>query len=65
VADDGVQDLGGDDGALRLAVGIGEEPFECAAGEEEAVGLVVGAVDRHADVMEQGAARDDHLGVAR
>ena len=45
-------------------VGVGEQPLEGAVGEEEAVGLVVGAVDRHADVVQQGAAGDDHLGVA-
>jgi hypothetical protein len=45
VADDRVQDLCGDDGALGLGVGIGEQPVEGARGEEQRVGLVVGAVD--------------------
>ena len=50
----------------RLAVGVGEQALERRSlGEEEAVGLVVGAVDRHADVVQQGAAGDDDLGVAR
>jgi hypothetical protein len=64
VADDRVQDLGGDDRALRLAVGAGQQPLQGAVGEEQRVGLVVGAVDRHADVVQQSAAGDDHLGVA-
>ena len=46
-------------------VGVGEQALERAVGEEEAVGLVVGAVDRHADVVQEGAAGDDHLGIAR
>ena len=45
-------------------VGVGEQPVAAPLGEEEAVGLVVGAVDRHADVVQQRAAGDDHLGVA-
>ena len=45
-------------------VGAGQQPVEGAAGEEQRVGLVVGAVDRHADVVQQGAAGDHHLGVA-
>ncbi len=60
-----MEDLGGDDGALGLAVGVGEQAVERAAGEEEAVGLVIGAVDRHADVVQERAAGDHHLGVAR
>ena len=35
-----------------------------SAAEEEAVLLVVGAVDRHAGVVEEARRRDHHLGVA-
>ena len=45
-------------------VGVGEQAVEGALGEEERVLLVVGAVDRHPDVVQEGAAGDDHLGVA-
>ena len=65
VADDRVQDLGSDDRALGLAIGLGEQALEGAVGKEEAVGLVVGAVDRHADVVQERATGDDDLGVAR
>jgi hypothetical protein len=64
VADDRVEDLRDDDRALRLAVAALQQPRQGAVGEEQRVGLVVGAVDRHADVVQQGAAGNDHLGVA-
>ena len=48
----------------RLPVDVGEQLAQLALGEEEAVGLVVGAVDRHADVVQQRPGRDDDLGVA-
>ena len=57
VADDRVQRLRDDDRPLRLVVDVGEQLPQLALGEEQAVGLVVGAVDRHADVVEQGARR--------
>ena len=50
--------------ALGLPVDVGEQRLQSVLDEKEAVGLVVGAVDRHADVVEQRAARHDHLGVA-
>ena len=50
--------------ALRLLVDVAEQPLQRLAGEEEAVGLVVGAVDRHADVVQQRASGDHDLGVA-
>ena len=37
----------------RVVVDVGEQLAQLALGEEEAVGLVVGAVDRHADVVQQ------------
>ncbi len=52
MADDRVQDLGGDDRPLGLAVAAGEQAIEGAAGEEQRVGLVVDTVDRHADVVQ-------------
>ena len=65
MTDDRVQDLGGDDRPLGLTIGIGEQTFKCATGQEEAVGLVVLPVDRHPDVMQERAAGDDHLGIFR
>jgi hypothetical protein len=64
VADDRVQRLGNDDRSLRLLVDVGEEVAELALNEEQAVGLVVRAVDRQPDVVEQRPRRDHHLGVA-
>ena len=53
VADDRVQGLGDDDRALGLPVGVVEQLPQLPLGQEQAVGLVVGAVDRHADVVKQ------------
>ena len=64
VADDRVQDLGDHHGPLGLLVDAGEQRLQALLDQEQAVGLVVGAVDRHADVVEQRAARDHDLGVA-
>ena len=63
VADDRVQDLRRDDRPLRLVVDIGEQLVEMVGGEEQAVRLVVDAVDRHPEVVQQAAAGDHHLGV--
>ncbi len=64
VADDAVEDLGDDDGQLRLLVDAVEQGAQLRLGEEEAVGLVVGAVDRHARVVEHRPRDHDDLGVA-
>jgi hypothetical protein len=63
VADDRVQDLGGDHGPLGVLVDVREQAVEQVGGEEEAERLVVDAVDRHAEVVQQAAAGDDHLGI--
>ena len=42
-----------------------EQQRQPVGGEEQRVLLVVGAVDRHAGVVEQAGRRDHHLGVAR
>ena len=41
-----------------------EQLTELAVGDEEAVGLVVGAVDAHAAVVQKRPGDHDHLGVA-
>ena len=41
-----------------------EQLAQLALGQKQAVGLVIGAVDRHADVVEQRSRRDDDLRVA-
>ena len=65
VADDRVQRLGDHDGALGgVLVDVGEQLAQLALGEEEAEGLVIGAVDRHADVVQQRPGGDHDLGVA-
>ena len=64
VADHGVERLRDDDGQLRVLVDPVEQHRHPVGGEEEAVLLVVGAVDRHAGVVEQARGRDHHLGVA-
>ena len=64
VADDRVQDLGDDDAPLRLLVAALEQVVEAVGHEEQAVCLVVGAVDRHPDVVQEGAPGDHYLGVA-
>ena len=65
VADDRVQRLGDHHRPLgRVLVDGREQLAQLALGEEEAVGLVVGAVDRHPDVVEQRSGGDDDLGVA-
>ena len=55
---------GDHDGQLRVLVDPVEQQRHPVRGEEEAVLLVVGAVDRHAGVVEQARGRDHHLGVA-
>ena len=65
VTDDRVQRLRDHDRALGgVAVDVGEQLAQLALGEEQAVGLVVGAVDRHPHVVQQRAGGDDDLGVA-
>jgi hypothetical protein len=61
--DDRVQHLRGDDRALGLLVDVGQEAVEVIGGEEEAERLVVDAVDRHAEVVEQAGPGDHDLGV--
>jgi hypothetical protein len=65
VGDDGVQRLRGDDRALGLLVDIRQQLRQGVGGQEEAVLLVVGAVDRHAGVVQKAGAGDHHLGVVR
>ncbi len=63
VADDRVQRLGHDHRALGLLVDVPEQGGQPLGGQEQAVGLVVGAVDRHAGVVEEAGGGDHHLGV--
>ena len=53
-----------DDRPLGLLVGAGQQRPELVGGQEQAVALVVVAVDRHADAVEQAAGGDHDLGVA-
>ena len=64
VADDRVHDLGGDDGALGVVVDVREQAVEQVGGEEQAERLMVDAVDRHAEVVQQAGAGDHDFGVA-
>ena len=64
VADDRVQRLGDDDRPLGLLVGAGQQLAELVGGQEQAVALVVLAVDRHAHAVQQAGGGDHHLGVA-
>ena len=64
VADDRVQRLGDDHRPLGLVVDVGQQRSELVGGQEQAVALVVLAVDRHPDAVEQAAGRDHDLGVA-
>ena len=64
MTDDRVKDLGGHDRAFGLFVDSFKETRQSLTREKEAVSLVIGAVDRHPDVVEQGAARDHDFGVA-
>ena len=59
-----MQRLGHDDRALRLAVDVLEQPRQPVGGEEQRVRLVVGAVDGHADAVQQRSGGDHDLGVA-
>ena len=52
------------DRPLGLLVDPLEQQRQPVGGQEEAERLVVGAVDRHAGVVEQAAGGDHHLGVA-
>lgn len=63
MADDRVQDLGDDDRPLWLLVCAGQQRSELVGGQEQAVALVVVAVDRHADAVHQTARRHHDLGV--
>ena len=63
VADDRVQDLGIDHAQLGVVVAAREQLCGALVDHEQAVGLVVGTVDGHADVVEQGAAGDHDLRV--
>jgi hypothetical protein len=64
VRDDRVHSLGDDDRALGLGVDALQEDAELVGGEEQRVGLVVDAVDRHPDAVEERGGRDGDLGVA-
>ena len=65
VADDRVQRLGDHDRPLgRILVDVVQQLAQLPLGEEEAECLVVGAVDRHPDVVQQRTGRDHDLGVA-
>ena len=59
-----MQRLRDHDRSLRLIVDGLEQLAELALGEEQAVGLVVGAVDRKPDVVEQRPGGHHYLGVA-
>ena len=63
VADDRLQGLRHDDGALGLVVDAVEELAELRLRQEEAEVLVVLAMDRHPDVVEEGGEHDHDLGV--
>jgi hypothetical protein len=63
VADDGVQRLRDDHGKIRVFVDPLEQQRHPVGREEQAVLLVVRAVDRHPDVVEQTRRGDHHLGV--
>ena len=64
VADDRVQRLRHHHRALRLAVAAFEQAAQLVGGEEQRVGLVVGAMDLHPHAVEERGGRDHHLGVA-
>jgi hypothetical protein len=65
VADDRVERLGDHDGPLSgVAVDVGQQLAQLALGQKQAVGLVVGAMDRHPDVVQQRAGRNHHFSVA-
>ena len=64
VTDDRVQRLGRDDRPLGLLVDVRQQRAELVGGEEQAVALVVIAVDRHPDAVQEAGPRDHHLGVA-
>ena len=64
VGGDGVEDLGGQDGALLDVVDHRLQGLPgLAIGEKEAVRLVMVAVDADAQVVEAGAEKDDDLGL--
>ena len=56
-----LQRLGDDHGALRLVVDLLQKLPQLRLGEEQAVGLVIGAVDGHADVVQERPGGDHDL----
>ncbi len=59
-----MQRLGGDDRPLGLLVDVRQQRRKLVGGQEQAVALVVLAMDRHPDAVQQARGRDHHLGVA-
>jgi hypothetical protein len=63
VPDDRVQDLRDHHGPIRLLVDIGQQRREPVGSEEEAELLVILAMDRHPDIVEEGSSGNHYLGV--
>ncbi len=63
MGDDGVEHLRPHDGGLGRVVLLREQRVQLRLSDEERIGLVVGPVDGHAEVVEEGGQGDDDLGV--